>query len=92
MDVEGFERYVVEGGMKTLLRFRPKMITEFNKKSLQSYYGIDPESYYDLLRSIFNSIYIIQRDGTLLESTLFSEVSAEITGEKFWVDLLCVPN
>ena len=91
MDVEGFERYVVEGGINLLRRFRPKLITEFNKKSLLSYYGIDPKSYYDLLRTIYDHVYIIKADGRLLKIEQFEELQAEISEERFWADILCLP-
>jgi FkbM family methyltransferase len=90
MDVEGFERYVVEGGSETLGRFRPKLITEFNKKSLQAYYGIDPRSYYDLLRTLYDHLYVIKADSPLLKIETFDDLRAELSEQRFWADILCL--
>lgn len=92
MDVEGFERYVVEGGANILRRFRPKLLTEFNRKSLHSYYNIEPKSYYDLLRTIYTHIYVIKVGGKLLKVENFGDLDAELSDAAFWVDIICLPH
>lgn len=90
MDVEGFERYVVEGGIETLRRFRPKLVTEFNIKSLHAYYGIDPRSYYDLLTTIYGSLTVIEADGQTTPVANYDALALRLSGTRFWADLFCV--
>ena len=92
MDVEGFERFVLEGGVETLRRFRPKLITEFNVKALHAYYGVDPRSYFDLLRSLFATLSVIKPDGSTMEVHDFSDLEAQLSAARFWADLLCRPS
>jgi FkbM family methyltransferase len=90
MDVEGFERFVIEGGMATFRRFRPKLVTEFNRKSLNAYYGIAPASYFDLLRTLYDHIYIVPAEGDLEPVAHYTALEARLTDARFWADLLCV--
>ena len=90
LDVEGFERYVIQGGVQTFRRFRPKLITEFNRKSLKAYYGIEPASYFDMLRTIYDHVYIVPSEGDLEKVAVYAELEERLSEARFWVDLLCV--
>ncbi|MGB7601699.1 MAG: FkbM family methyltransferase [Candidatus Sulfotelmatobacter sp.] len=89
MDVEGFERFVIEGGRTTLRKFGPRLITEFNKKSLTFYSSVSPESYYQALTRIYPYIYEIPEAGELRRVDSFSSLRRLLEAPRFWADLLC---
>lgn len=89
MDVEGSEDFVVKGGAAFLERVRPFFISELNTKSLTHYFGIDPESYFNRLSSIYEYIYIIGDAGELGRAREFGDISAVLNDTKYWVDVLC---
>ena len=89
MDVEGFERYVIEGGERTLRRFRPILISEFNLLSLNAYYGIDPQSYYEALARLYDHVYAIGPDASLRKLAGYGDLVAAIAAPRFWADIVC---
>jgi FkbM family methyltransferase len=95
MDVEGSELSVMDGGKRTIERFRPDMIVELNKHALSLYYGIEPQKFFDRLASIYKYIYIIpdNQEEEPYRVTSFAEISPmlDIPGH-WWVDMLCIAS
>lgn len=89
IDVEGNELFALQGGQRILEHSRPKIVTEFNVKAMQSYFSIDPERYYDLLRSLYEHLYLIHENGVSPVSS-YDDVVAAMTEQHFWADLLCM--
>ena len=72
IDVEGFERQVLEGMTFTLNEFNPKVIIEFNTYCLICYGRTDPFSFLELIKEKFEFKYIFSR--TRQETNLFSKL------------------
>jgi hypothetical protein len=89
MDVEGCEKYVIEGASSAIERLKPTILTEFNTHSLWHYFQIDPEDYFRSLATRFKYVYIILSRGDLRRIRHFGDLSAVLTPERFWADLLC---
>jgi hypothetical protein len=89
MDVEGFERFVIEGGQTTFRKFEPVLVTEFNKNALTIYSEVSPESYYQVLTNIYPYLYDISQIGKLKRVDNFAQLSNLLAGQRFWADLLC---
>jgi FkbM family methyltransferase len=47
LDAEGAEMAVLSGAQDTLMRYRPRLITEFNPACMIQYFEQDPSEYYD---------------------------------------------
>ena len=93
MDVEGSEPAVLEGGLATFERFRPKLIVEFNRNSLSFYYGERPSQFYERLSELYPFIYIIhdKRGIRPTRVTSFKEIEPLLDlPNHWWVDLLCL--
>jgi FkbM family methyltransferase len=88
IDVEGGERFVLLGAHDVLKRCRPIVITEFNAKAMKSYFGMNPSEYYDLLRSLYHYIYLIQEDG-IYPVRNYDCITDVLTDQHFWSDILC---
>lgn len=62
IDVEGFERQVLDGMQTTLSRFNPKVILEFNTFCLICQGRNDPYSLLEFIKSTFKHKYIFSRN------------------------------
>jgi len=60
MDVEGFEQQVFEGGINTIEKFRPDIVSEFCHHMIKDV-GLNPEQYFDILKKYYKNIYLIDR-------------------------------
>jgi FkbM family methyltransferase len=89
LDVEGSEKQVILGGDAMLSRYNPTLITEFNVNSFTHYFKVDPESYWNILAAKFRRISIIHEDGQITPIRQYSELTAQLTSSRWWVDLLC---
>jgi FkbM family methyltransferase len=91
MDVEGSERFVVEGGKTTFEKFKPILFTELNVMCLTTYFKILPNSYFDLLKAIYPFIYVIlpNSDKTLRLAN-YADLAPLLTNQRWWADLLCM--
>ncbi|MBI1868349.1 MAG: FkbM family methyltransferase [Methylocystis sp.] len=91
IDVEGAELSVLNGGASLLARHKPKLLTEFNVKAMEHCFKISPQDYYEKLRQLYSHIYLVEEDG-LHEVRSYADIASRLTDEKFWVDLLCLPE
>jgi hypothetical protein len=62
IDVEGFERNVIEGLAQTLERCRPVVVLELNHWCLNAFQRTSVPDFFDFLRGVFPFLYAI--DGT----------------------------
>jgi hypothetical protein len=95
MDVEGSEIGVIEGGMKTFHKHRPKLIVELNKNTLSLYYNLKPSIFFMMLTRIYDYIYIIPDDPEIPCVHVDGFEQIEIVLERpghWWVDLLCLSH
>ncbi len=92
LDVEGSERRVLRGALRTLDWFRPILITEYNPGCAAQYFGEPGDAYFRDLRMLFSRIRLIEADGT--PSAPIAEwetLAARLSDGKGWEDLLCEP-
>jgi len=90
MDVEGSERFVIEGGEATFKKYRPVLFTELNAKCLQQYFNLPPASYFGALQALYPYIYVLQPGGVIQPVASFEALSPSLTEQRFWADLLCM--
>jgi FkbM family methyltransferase len=70
IDAEGFELNVLRGAVKTLKKFEPMVIIEFNSWFMASVQKVDPYTVLDSLFAIFPILYVIRGQGsTRIENT-----------------------
>jgi hypothetical protein len=93
MDVEGSERFVLEGGGATFERFRPTLFTELNTMCLAKYFGVTPDSYFTLLRKYYGFIYaLLPTTGAIIPLNCDNDLSTLLTPQRWWADLVCAPG
>jgi FkbM family methyltransferase len=61
LDVEGFELEVLKGAQKTLARFKPWCVVEFNSWVLMRFHRVLPQDALDAIYSAFKKVYRIDR-------------------------------
>jgi len=59
-DVEGFEQLIFEKADRTIKTLDPEMTTEFCP-TLVRQRGLDPEKYFDILKSYYRNVYFMDR-------------------------------
>ena len=89
LDAEGAEHQVIEGGAQTLMRFHPKLVTEFNPPCMIQYFSGRPQEYYTLLGTIFPRLMLIESTGELSPIPNYEWLDRRIKTGKGWEDLLC---
>ncbi|HEY0846053.1 MAG TPA: FkbM family methyltransferase [Noviherbaspirillum sp.] len=62
IDVEGFEKDVIEGLARTLLRDMPTVVLELNHWCLNAFQRISVPDFFDFLRNTFPYLYAIDAD------------------------------
>jgi len=62
IDVEGFEKNVIEGGKGTIERFRPVVALELNHWCLNAFQRTSVPEFFDYLRSVFPVLLAVQGD------------------------------
>lgn len=62
IDVEGFEKEVIEGLLKTIQRFRPVVALELNHWCLNAFQRISVPDFFDFLRQHFPYLYAVEKD------------------------------
>ncbi len=82
LDVEGFELRVLQGGKKTLRRFRPKMMIETHPALLSSL-GSSPKEFVRTIPDLGYSLYLLGWRGKLLP---IRELPAR------WANVIAVPS
>jgi len=91
MDVEGSERFVIEGGKATFEKFKPILFTELNTMCLAKYFGLPPATYFDALKEIYPYIYVILPMGNFIQRlTQYKELERQLNNMRWWADLLCM--
>ncbi|MCJ2142946.1 FkbM family methyltransferase [Methylobacterium sp. E-066] len=93
LDAEGSEIAVIEGGLQFIRLFKPAMIVELNVNTISIYYKESPVTFFELLASIYNYIYVIDEgeDIQLSRVTSFAELESRLAvPNHWWVDLLCL--
>ena len=64
IDVEGFEKRVLEGGSRLVAEHKPIVVLELNHWCLNAFQRISVPDFFDYLRSIFPFLYAINSNGT----------------------------
>lgn len=67
MDIEGSERLALNGGWKTIEKFRPHLLIEIHPKLLREKFGTDPQAIYQDFKNLGYIIYHLE-NGRLVES------------------------
>jgi len=62
IDVEGFEKYVIEGARNTIDQFKPSVVLELNHWCLNAFQRISVPEFFDYLRSRFPILLAIEGD------------------------------
>lgn len=94
IDVEGYEKGVVEGGMATIKARQPLVLLEFNTFTLLAYGNENPRAFLEYLQGIFSDIqYLINGEvkhaNTKNETLHF--IHANLISHHSVSDLLCIP-
>jgi FkbM family methyltransferase len=90
IDVEGAEVKALTGGVRTLSKFQPSLITELNTWCLKEYFGSSAEELFQLLHSTYPNIFVIRRgDGGLERIRRFADLRPFIADEGAVEDLFC---
>jgi len=90
MDVEGAEIKALNGGMKTLEKFKPDMIIEFNPVPMKRFFGEDPVHLFNLLQNIYEHIYLIsETKNELIKIEDYEQIQQILHVGKGWEDLFC---
>lgn len=63
IDVEGFEKSVVEGGLNTLKKHKPIVVVELNHWCLNVFQRICVPDFFDFLRGVFPVIFAVDATG-----------------------------
>lgn len=94
IDVEGYERGVIEGGLTSIKVRRPLVFVEFNTFTLLAYGNENPRAFLEYLQSIFSDIqYLLNGEvkhvNTKHETLHF--IHANLINHHSVSDLLCIP-
>jgi hypothetical protein len=89
LDAEGAEIHIVTGAIETIGRHHPRLLTEFNPACMKEYFGQDSREYFELLRSIYPQISVIESAGTLTPLFTYASLAERIETGKGWEDLFC---
>lgn len=94
MDVEGAEGLVIGGGLKTIARCRPLVISEFSCEMLARISGMEPRAYLALFTDLGYEINVIDRDdpGTVTRVDSADHLLADWGSDVRIEDLLFVPS
>ncbi|MCI0764731.1 FkbM family methyltransferase [Bacillus sp. TL12] len=88
IDTEGSELKALFGALNTIQLWKPDIIIEFNPICISRNTGDNPEDVFNLLKSIYPSVYFINRDSNLIKVEDYSALLKLI--EKFvYGDLYC---
>jgi FkbM family methyltransferase len=89
LDAEGAETQVIQGGLQTIMRFQPKLVTEFNPACMIQYFDRQPQQYYALLTIIYPKLMLIESTAELSAIPNYEWLDRRIQTGKGWEDLLC---
>jgi FkbM family methyltransferase len=89
LDAEGAETQAIKGGLRTIERFHPKLVTEFNPACMIQYFDADPHEYHMLLKTIYPRLMLIESTGEFSVASDYEWLDRRIQTGKGWEDLLC---
>lgn len=89
LDVEGAEVSALEGALKTIARFRPLLLTEYNPACAIQYFAKSDFEYFDMLQRLFRFIYLIEDDARLTAIQSYESLRQRLNAGKGWEDLIC---
>ncbi len=93
MDVEGSEIKALAGSMKTLKKFKPDLLIEFNPIPMKRFFNERPSQLFDILQKIYDRIYLISdRENELIIIDDFNHLENMLKKGKGWEDLFCTSN
>jgi FkbM family methyltransferase len=62
MDIEGSEALALEGGQKTIAKFKPHLLIEIHPRLLEKQFGGKPQDIYDAFKALGYSVYHLEQD------------------------------
>ncbi|WP_199120914.1 FkbM family methyltransferase [Pedobacter sp. ASV28] len=77
IDVEGYELFALQGLIKTIQLYKPKIVFEYDK-NYQLKAGVDPNAIFDLLTSLDYSFHEVKRHAVVSITLPVQLVSADI--------------
>lgn len=90
MDVEGSEIKALSGSLKTLNKFKPDAIIEFNPIPMKRFFNDSPSQLYEILQNIYENIYLItDKKKDLIKIYDFHQIEQILQRGKGWEDLFC---
>jgi FkbM family methyltransferase len=91
LDIEGAEPHALAGARRTIARFRPALLIEWNPPALARERGYDFWRLFSDLRAMYPVVSYVREDGTTvwLESRF---QASRVLMRKGFVDLLCLPS
>jgi FkbM family methyltransferase len=81
IDVEGFEKNVIEGGRRLLERCRPTVVMEMNHFCLDVLQRITVPDFLDFMRSVFPFLYAVDSDNCAIADLHIPEVAYMVMHE-----------
>lgn len=94
IDVEGHEKGVLEGGMKTIKTRQPLVFMEFNSFTLLAYGNQNPRSFLEYLQTVFSDIQFFDAGEVRHVNTkteLLHFIHTNLIAHHCVTDLLCIP-
>ncbi len=88
VDVEGGERKALVGAEKTIDKFQPILLIEWNPSTVRRFYGEDPKSLFDFVVSKWSTIELIEGDA-LVKINTYEELCKKVDSGKGWEDIIC---
>lgn len=89
IDVEGAEIKVLQGGLNTLKRFKPDLIIEVNKLTLETIFGETIENLYTIVKNLYPNIHFIHRNHGYTKITDFNQLQELMSKEDWFGNLYC---
>jgi len=88
IDVEGGERKALLGSEKTIDKFHPILLIEWNPDTVRRFYGEEPKELFDFLISKWSTVELIRED-SLMKINTYEELNQLVENGKGWEDLIC---
>lgn len=98
IDVEGFEKHVLEGAKHTIAHYSPIVLMEFNCWCLTAYARLNPLDFAEQILSEFKYIYIINSKNSnlqlrrILPEDAIAFVHETMVSGRCWADLILTNN
>lgn len=89
LDVEGGELKVLKGAVESIVRYRPKLLVEWNPETMHRFYDTEAKDLYDFISDRWSNIFLISSDGKPVKIDGYAELTSFVEKGKGWEDLLC---